>query len=82
MAQQFKSLKALSKAYADGKILKKNKLVLNDDGTATVTAVPLDKEGKPVKGAAAEVVFSVTQKDLLQEAIKLAGVPVAAPVLV
>ncbi len=73
----FKTLGQLSKAYKDGKLLRKNKLVIDGD-TARVSAVPLDKQTqKPVKGAEAVVVFECPASTLVADALKLAGIPLA-----
>ncbi len=77
MSKQFKSLTQLAKAFKEGKISKRSKLTLSDDGNAVVAAVPTDKQGKPIKGAAAEVVFQSTSNQVLRDALKLAGIPVA-----
>ncbi len=73
----YKTLSQLAKAYKDGKLSKKSKLVV-DDGKATVTAAPVDKKTlKPVKDAEAVVVFEMDTAQLLRDALKLSGVPTA-----
>lgn len=75
----FKTVDQLAKAYKDGKLNKaKSKAVVNDDGTVTVSAVPVDKKTKKaVAGALPEVVFTGNVKDLLKLLLKKLGIPVA-----
>ena len=74
---QYKTLAQLAKAYKDGGLSKKSKVVV-EDGTAKVSAVPVDKKSKKaIAGAAPEVVFEACAGQLLKDALKLAGVPMA-----
>lgn len=72
---RFKTFGQLVKAYKENVMSKKSKLVISGS-VAQVHMVPVDKKTKqPVKDAKAELVFESTVEKLLQDSLRLAGVP-------